>query len=152
MRIKLKRWQKKYLKLNGADFVIIDNGSIHSKVKMLFSSGVDKVLELVGTKTLKDSLFCTKPGGIVCMTGILGNEWTMKEFSPMDDIPSLTKLTVYLGYAENLTKESLQEFINAVENGDSKIVIDRTFTLNEIVKAHEYMESNQAKGKIVVEI
>ncbi|MDA2921170.1 zinc-binding dehydrogenase, partial [Desulfobacterota bacterium AH_259_B03_O07] len=144
--------KEEYLKANGADLVIIDNGNIREKVKNLFPNGVDKVLELIGTRTLKDSLKCIKPGGIVCMTGILGSEWTMKEFTPMGDIPSLGRLTVYMGEAENLQKESLQEFIDAVESGDIRVTIDRTFKLEEIVEAHKYMESNQAKGKIVVEI
>jgi len=144
--------KEEYLKANGADLVIIDNGNIKEKVKNLFPDGVDKVLELIGTQTLKDSLKCIKPGGIVCMTGILGNEWTMKEFTPMGDISSLGRLTVYMGEAGNLQNESLQEFIDAVESGDIKITIDRTFKLDEIVAAHKYMESNQAKGKIVVEI
>ncbi len=82
----------------------------------------------------------------------LGNEWTMKEFTPFGDIPSLGRLTVYMGEAENLQKESLQEFIDAVERGDIRVNIDRTFRLDQIVEAHKYMESNQAKGKIVVEI
>ncbi len=34
----------------------------------------------------------------------------------------------------------------------AELTIDRTFKLEEIVEAHRYMESNQAKGKIVVEI
>ncbi len=144
--------KEEYLKANGADVVIIDNGKIKEKVKNLFPNGVDKVLELIGTRTLKDSLRCIKPGGMVCMTGILGSEWTMKEFTPMGDIPSLGRLTVYMGEAGNLQKESLQEFIDAVENGDIRITIDRIFKLDEIVEAHKYMESNRAKGKIVVEI
>ena len=74
----------------------------------------------------------------------------MKEFTPMGDIPSLGKLTVYMGEAENLTKESLQDFVNAVENEEITLRIDRTFKLEEIVQAHEYMESNQATGKLVV--
>ena len=88
---------EKYLKANGADFVLIDNGNIKEKVKHLFPNGVDKVLELIGTRTLKDSLKCIKPRGMVCMTGILGSEWTMKEFTPMGDISSLGRLTVYMG-------------------------------------------------------
>ena len=31
-----------------------------------------------------------------------------------------------------------------------KPVLDRTFSLEEIVAAHQYMESNQQNGKIVV--
>ncbi len=86
------------------------------------------------------------------MTGILGSEWTMKEFTPMGAIPSLGRLTVYMGEAGNLQKESLQEFINAVESGNIRITIDRTVKLDQIVEAHQDLESNQAKGKIVVEI
>lgn len=144
--------KEQHLLANGADLVIIDNGNIKETVKNRFPNGVDKVLELIGTRTLKDSLKCIKPGGIVCMTGILGGEWTMKEFTPMGDIPSLGRLTVYMGGAEDLDKESLQEFIDAVERGDITVPIDRIFKLDQIVEAHRYMESNQAKGKIVVEI
>jgi NADPH2:quinone reductase len=138
------------LKSNGADHVLIDDGDIHTKLKSLYPQGVDKVLELVGITTLKDSLKCTRPKGIVCMTGILGGAWTMKEFTPMGDIPSLVRLTVYMGDAVNLTKELLQDFINAVEAGEIHLNISKVFKLDGIVKAHELMESNQAGGKIVV--
>ena len=141
-----------FLKANGADMVVIDEGAIAQKVKALYPLGVSKVLELIGTKTLRDSLKCILPGGIVCMTGILGSEWTMKEFTPMGDIPSMRKLTVYMGESENLNSQMLQEFINAVESGAIQLTIDKYFKLDEIVEAHTYMESNQAKGKIVVEV
>ena len=51
------------LKANDADLLIIDNGNIKEQVKDLFPDGVDKVLELVGTRTLKDSLKCIKLEG-----------------------------------------------------------------------------------------
>jgi len=66
---------------NGVDHVIIDNGTIKEQVKEIYPMGVNKVLELIGTRTLKDSLKCIAPKGMVCMTGILGSEWTMKEFT-----------------------------------------------------------------------
>lgn len=141
-----------FLKENGADYVLIDDGKIADQVKAMFPDGVDKLLELIGTKTLKDSLKCIRPQGIVCMTGILGSEWTMREFTPMGDIPSTRRLTVYMGEADNLTKEMLQEFIDGVEQGSIRLTIDKHFRLDQIVTAHAYMESNQAKGKIVVEV
>ncbi|MCA6075056.1 zinc-binding alcohol dehydrogenase family protein [Fulvivirga sedimenti] len=140
------------LKDNGADHVVIDDGEISSKVKTIYPEGVNKVLELIGTRTLKDSLKCIKTGGMVCMTGILGNEWTMKEFTPMGDIPSLGKLTVYMGESSNLPKGLLQEFIDEVEKGSVKLNIDKVFTLEQVPEAHRYMEENKAKGKIVVEL
>lgn len=135
---------------NGADYVIIDNGTVVDPVREIFPLGINKVLELIGTITLKDSLKCIAAKGMVCMTGILGNEWTMKEFTPMGDIPSLGRLTVYMGESNNLSKELLQEFIDQVESGTIVLNIDKIFQLDDVAKAHQYMEDNSAKGKIVV--
>jgi NADPH2:quinone reductase len=86
------------------------------------------------------------------MTGILSGEWTMKEFTPMGDIPSTGRLTVFMSDVENVAPELLQAFIDAVANGSVKLNIDRTFKLDDIAEAHTYMESNKAKGKLVVEL
>ena len=137
---------------NGADWVIIDQGSINEQLREIYPNGVNKVLELIGTITLKDSLKCIAPKGMVCMTGILGNEWTMKAFTPMGDIPSLGRLTVYMGESKNLSKELLQDFIEDVENGKIRLNIDRIFQLEEVAIAHQYMEDNKAKGKLIVKI
>ena len=144
--------KEKHLRDNGADYVLIDGGRIASALKRLFPAGVDKVLELVGTETLKDSLQCIRPKGIVCMTGILGNSWTMDAFTPMGDIPSLGRLTVYMGEASDLPPKLLQDFIDSVTAGIIRLNIDRTFRLDQVAEAHRYMESNAAKGKIVVEM
>jgi NADPH:quinone reductase-like Zn-dependent oxidoreductase len=137
---------------NGVDFVVIDDGEVSAQVKEVIPEGVNKVLELIGTSTLKDSLKCIALKGMVCMTGILGNEWAMKEFTPMGDIPSLGRLTVYMGESRNLSKDLLQEFINEVDKGTIKLNIDQVFSLNEVAQAHQYMEDNKAKGKIVVKV
>ncbi len=144
--------KKEALIKNGADYAVIDDGSVSKGLREIFPNGVNKVLELIGTRTLKDSLKCIAPKGMVCMTGILGNEWTMSDFTPMGDIPSLGRLTVYMGESKNLSKELLQEFIDDIENGNIKLNIDKVFDLEEIVTAHKYMEDNKAKGKLVVKI
>ncbi len=58
------------LKDNGADHVFIDNGEIAADVRRVFPDGVDKVLELIGTTTLLDSLQSAGRFGSVCMTAI----------------------------------------------------------------------------------
>lgn len=137
---------------NGADHVLIDDGEVKGDLRQLYPDGVNKVLELIGIKTLKDSLKCIGYKGVVCMTGILGGAWTMDKFTPMGDIPSLGRLTVYMGESKNLSKELLQEFINEVEKGNIHLNIDTIFTLDQVAEAHQYMENNKAKGKLVVEI
>lgn len=60
----------------GVDHVFIDEGQIASEVmKVTEGAGVNKVLELVGTTTLLDSLKCVAEHshGMVCMTGMVGN-------------------------------------------------------------------------------
>ena len=144
--------KKQALLDNGADHVVIDDGTLKNQVREIYPDGINKVLELIGTRTLKDSLKCIAPKGMVCMTGILGNEWTMKDFTPMGDIPSLGRLTVYMGESKNLSKELLQEFINEVEKGSITLNIDKVFSLDTVADAHQYMEDNKAKGKVVVKI
>ena len=138
------------LRANGVDEVFIDDGQISTAVREKFPDGVDYVLELVGTSTLKDSMLSCRAGGVVCMTGILGNSWQFEHFAPMDDIPHTVRLTVYTGGAEDLDLEAFQRFLRDVETGEAEVNIDRVFGFDEVVTAHEYMESNQAKGKLVV--
>ena len=126
--------KKEFLTANGADHVLIDSGTVSQDLKELFPEGVNKVLELIGIKTLKDSLRCIKPGGMVCMTGILGGEWTLREFTPMGDIPSLGKLTVYMGEAANLKKDMLQDFIDAIADGKISLNIDKVFRSTKSLK------------------
>lgn len=138
------------LKDNGAEQVFIDSGEIAETVRAAYSGGVDKVLELVGTTTLLDSLRAARRGGIVCMTGIVGGQWTLESFSPMTAIPTGVCLTSYSGGAEDFMRTPLQALVEQIEAGTLSIAIGRTFGLSEIVEAHRCMEADEAGGKIVV--
>ena len=138
------------LKDNGADHVFIDGGEIARDVRRVFPSGVDKVLELVGTTTLLDSLQCAARFGSVCMTGIVGNAWELDRFTPMGAIPSTVSLTTYAGEATDFVETPLQMVVDEVEEGRISPKIGRVLTLDAIVEAHRCMEDNAAGGKIVV--
>jgi len=142
--------REKLLRANGVDQVFIDTGSIAEQVREVSPGGVDKVLELVGTTTLMDSLRCVKQRGIVCMTGMVGNKWSIDNFSPMDAIPTAVSLTTYDGGAEDFMLMPLQELVKQIAEGTLSVQIGRTFRLDEIVEAHRCMEENKAGGKIVV--
>ncbi len=135
---------------NGVDKVLIDDGALASKIKSTFKDGIDKVLELIGTTTLKDSLRCVKPGGTVCMTGMLSEQWVVPEFIPMDFIPATVNLTVYDSGQIQPEATHFQEFIHEVEAGKIRLNVSRVFPLDQIKEAHQLMDSNSASGKIVV--
>ena len=138
------------LRESGADQVFIDTGSIAEQVKEVCAGGFDKVLELVGTTTLKDSLRCTRRGGIVCMTGIVGNKWSFDEFAPMDAIPTAVCLTFYAGESEDFMRMPFQQLVEQVEAGTLHVQIGKTFQLDQIAEAHRSMEENRAGGKTVI--
>jgi NADPH:quinone reductase-like Zn-dependent oxidoreductase len=137
------------LRENGADEVLIDDGEIAPKVNR---SGArpDKVLELIGTASLLDSLRCCSDGGVVCMTGIVGNQWSFDRFSPMEAIPTAVCLTIYSGDDADFMRTPLEELAQQVAAGSLHVPIGRTFHLDQIVEAHATMEENRAGGKIVV--
>lgn len=138
------------LQRNGADEVFIDDGEIAPAVRDVHPDGVNRVLELVGTTTLLDSLQCAAIGGSVCMTGMVGNAWEFERFSPMGAIPTAVNLTTYAGGAEDFISTPLQQVVDAVEVGTFSPPVGKTFSIDEIVEAHRTMEDNTAGGKIVV--
>lgn len=138
------------LKAAGADEVWIENGEIHQQIEKERGQPYDRVLELIGTSTLLDSLRCVGRGGIVCMTGILGGKWVLDDFHPMGDIPTAVKLTSYSGEAADLTPTQLQDYIGLVETGELELKTGPIFDFEELVEAHKLMDANQAGGKIVV--
>jgi NADPH:quinone reductase-like Zn-dependent oxidoreductase len=142
--------REQLLRASGVDQVFIDSGSIAEQVKEVSSGGVEKVLELVGTTTLLDSLQCARPRGIVCITGMVGNKWSFDNFDPMESIPSTVSLTTYSGGSNNFMLTPLDTLAQEIAAGKLHIQIGRTFRLNEIVEAHRCMEENKAGGKIVV--
>ncbi|MBB3349501.1 zinc-binding dehydrogenase [Sphingomonas sp. BK069] len=78
---------------NGADQFFLDTGEIAATVRQRWPNGADKVLELVGTNTLADSLASTCAPGVVCMAGMVGDRWSLADFAPMDVIPTAVSLT-----------------------------------------------------------
>jgi NADPH:quinone reductase-like Zn-dependent oxidoreductase len=142
--------REQLLRSSGADQVFIDAGVIAEQVKEVFPGGVDKVLELIGTTTLGDSLRCAKQRGIVCMTGMVGNKWSFEDFSPMDVILTSVCLTTYNGGPEDFMLTPLEELVGQIAAGTLRVRVGRIFCLDEIVEAHRLMEENRARGKIVV--
>jgi NADPH:quinone reductase-like Zn-dependent oxidoreductase len=136
----------------GTDHVVIDSGSIAEQVRAIFPGGVGGAVELVGTPTLQDTLRATAVHGTVCFTGMLSDEWTVKDFYPIDFIPNGVRLTAYSGGASDLPAPVLQEFLDAVEAGRVSVPIGKVYRFDEIVQAHQDMEDGSVSGKLVVTV
>jgi NADPH:quinone reductase len=134
----------------GVDHVLIDDGEVAPRVRAILPNGVDAALELIGTPTLPDTLRATRVHGTVCFTGMLSNQWTVKDFYPIDYLPRGVRLSAYGGDAGDLPAPDLQGFLDAVAAGTAVVPIDRVFRFGQIVEAHTAMEAGHTKGKLVV--
>jgi NADPH:quinone reductase-like Zn-dependent oxidoreductase len=130
----------------GADHVI---NHYHQKIgdearKITDKAGVDIVIEHVGIATWNESMKALKPGGtlVTCgaTTGFDAQINLRFLFSRQ-----LAVLGSYMG-----TMGELHEVLKHVFSGKVKPVVDRTFPLSEIRAAHEYLESSQMFGKVVL--
>jgi NADPH2:quinone reductase len=134
----------------GVDYVLIDDGTIAGQVRAIVRGGVDTALELVGTPTLSDTLQSTRVHGVVCFTGMLSNQWTVRDFYPIEYIPRGVRLTSYGGDASDLPSAVLQDYLDAVAAGHTIVPIDRVYRFDQIAEAHAAMEAGTASGKLVV--
>jgi NADPH:quinone reductase-like Zn-dependent oxidoreductase len=157
--------RQEMLKAIGVDDVFIDDGQIAAEVRKRYPAkdpkpnaegfprplpgGFDKVLELVGVTTLKDSLRCVKDGGIVCVTGIVGGKWAFDNFEPIFEIGKGVYLTAYSSSVDAFQETPMDEITKQFLDGTMNIPI-KSFQLDEINEVHRLMEENQATGKMVV--
>jgi len=99
---------------------------------------------------LPDTLRATAIHGVVCFTGMLSNQWTVKDFYPIGYLPRGVRLAAYGGEAADLPAAVLQSFLDGVAAGHLQVPLHRTYTLDEIATAHADMEAGNATGKLVV--
>jgi NADPH:quinone reductase-like Zn-dependent oxidoreductase len=135
---------------HGADRVVLDTGKVASEVRSVLPNGVDAALELVGAPTLQDTLLATRVHGTVCFTGMLSNQWIVKDFYPIAYIPRGVRLTSYAGGSADLPPEVLQRYLDRLEAGTASLGPIRVHVLEGIREAHADLEHNHTFGKHVV--
>lgn len=108
----------------------------------------DKILELVGPATLRDSFSHINEHGIVCNTGQLGNIWYVNDFDPIIELKNNSYLTAF--YSGNVSQAKLDAMFDYIRQFSVKILIERVFTLEQVPEAHRFLQSADGFGKVVV--
>lgn len=128
----------------GADVCVLDDGTLAGKIK------ATKALELVGPKTLRDTLRCVYRGGIVCNTGILGGVYWLNGFDPIKEIPNGVYLTGF--FSNSPTQETIDDMITFIDTHKIQPKIGATYTLENIRQACIDLDGGKINGKIIVEV
>src|SRR5262249_51613989 len=116
---------------------------------------IDCVHDLVGNSTILDSLAMLRRGGRACLAGWLGGLAPIADFNPLLQMASGVYLPFFGSFVFGkpdfpLSDVPLQAIAADVEAGRYNAKPSRVFRFEDIREAHRVMESNQAKGKMVV--
>lgn len=138
--------EKKLPLLKEAHQAVLDTGTLAAGT----IQGMTKALELVGPKTLRDTLRCVKRGGVVCNTGILGGVYALNGFDPIKDIPNGVYLT---GFFSNYpTQGILENIFRFIDRYQIKPAVGAIYSFDRIADALSDMDDHKVDGKMIVAI
>jgi NADPH2:quinone reductase len=145
-----------FLRELGCDLVLHDTGTLGDAVREKYPQGIDSVMDVVGNTTLLDSLKMVKKGGHVCNAGFLGGGEPVP-FSPLTDMPPSVNLNFFASFMFGtdgfpLSAVPLQLIVDRSDSGMYRNRPARVFAFPDIARAHALMETNRARGKIVVRL
>ncbi|MFN3238808.1 MAG: zinc-binding alcohol dehydrogenase family protein, partial [Pseudomonadales bacterium] len=115
--------------------------------------GPDLVVDSVGGKNLERSLRCAAYRGRIVAMGHAGRDMYTPDISVMSG-QNKTYVSYFQGaeLANNgeRARGNVQRLIGDVAKGELKVIIDKRYSLEEAAAAHEYIESRQAFGRVLL--
>jgi NADPH:quinone reductase-like Zn-dependent oxidoreductase len=130
----------------GADLVVHHYNDNVAGVIKSFCGKVDVVFEHVGKATWDVSMKVLKNGGRVVTCGATTGPNVAIDLRYLF-FKQQSVLGSTMGDADSFT-----QVIKLVEEGQLKPRIDKTFSLDDIASAHEYLENSEQFGKVVITI
>lgn len=125
--------------------------------KFTDGKGVDIILDFIGAPYFEQNLQCLSVDGTLMMISVMGGV----KMDNLNLYPILTKRLSIKGttlrsrtieYKHKLINAFLDDFLTVLTTGKIFPVIDSVFNWVDIKKAHNHMEANLNRGKIVLNI
>jgi NADPH:quinone reductase-like Zn-dependent oxidoreductase len=138
----------------GATAVVLEGDRFAERAAAaLPDGGADAAVDLIGGPSVLSTLRLLRPGATACNSGSLSNSWIIRDFEPIEMIPSGRKLTVFHSndaHHAQVGGPLLRAVIEKVERGEVSPNIDAVYPLEQTVHAHRRMAADDATGKLVV--
>lgn len=109
--------------------------------------GVDNVIELGGTKTMKQSLIAGRPGGTLSLIGVLSGATTGNVL-----LPFIVSRDVRLQGVTVGPREDMARMCQAVGQSKIRPVVDKIFDFTDSADAYRHLESGAHFGKVCIQI
>ncbi|MEU6719101.1 zinc-dependent alcohol dehydrogenase family protein [Nonomuraea sp. NPDC046802] len=143
------------LKEGAAEVIVSEDEDVAARVLAITGGrGAEHILDAVAGPGVIDLARAVAPGGTLFLYGLLSGQPTPLPGRELG-MPALSVRTFTLF---EITKDAArlrraEAFVGSgLRTGALQPVVDRTFTLDDIVAAHRHMESNTQFGKIVVTV
>lgn len=137
------------------DEAIIVNDKVDFASIVKETGGADVILDLVGAKYFEANVECLNLKGRIVFVGTTSGAKTELNIGQIMAKRARLIGTVLRSRSTKEKAEATQKFaeevVPLIESGKVRPVIDRVFKIDEIQRAHEYLESNESFGKVVLE-
>jgi len=139
----------------GAQRVVMEGPELSKRLPE--TKKVDVVLDLVGNRTLLDSISIPHRHGRICLAGWLGGLEPVQDFNPLLQMASGVHFSLFGSFVFGtpefpVSGIPLQEIVDRVAKGIYKAKPAAVFSFDKIREAQQLMESGKANGKIVVKV
>jgi len=144
----------RYARDAGADCVINykDGDTAEHIMEITKGEGVDRILEVEFGGNLPVSQKVLKPNGIIATYGSMAVKRPELDFYPMMFNGMTIKMFLVYALSHNDRKNVIQGISEAMSSGEIRHVIADSFSLDNIVQAHEVVESGRAIGNVIIDI
>ena len=137
----------------GADHVIDYTKEDFTKTDQRY----DLIFDIVGNHSFSERRRILNPNGICVMVGAGGSGWHDESAGRL-----MGELNAYLRsrfvsekfmtYLANLNKPDLAILADLMRDGKMTPVIDKTYKMNDVPSALQYLETGHARGKVVITV
>jgi NADPH:quinone reductase-like Zn-dependent oxidoreductase len=131
-------------------------GDLVDKVLQLTHRGVDAAIDLVGGQLFSQTLDCMASMGRIALVGLSGGiradvdlGTVLRRRLTIEGTVLRSRSTIEKAAAVAAFQDSV---LPLLADGRAAAVIDRVFDFTEVAAAHEYLESNNSFGKVVVQV
>ena len=118
--------------------------------KLTDGRGVDMIVDGVGGEITQRGFEVVAYKGRVLMYGTVARDFSKYDLENMRMNKSITGVSLTPEFGSDRVIDMLEGHIRDAAQGDLRVVIDKTFPLSEAAAAHEYIESRQAFGRVIL--
>lgn len=140
----------------GAEYVVAteEQDLVAEINRITGGKGANVVYDPVGGATFAKLVEASAKGARLVLYGALATTPTEIPLLPLiSKLPTITSSVIMTTSCDPKKLKAAIDFVNeGLSEGSLRPIIAKTFSLDQIVEAHKYLESNQQFGKIVVTV